>query len=236
MKNRAEHRRRAGVAALTAFALAAAIGPAGASAAPSSVTVQEFDFEGPHGYVTANAPGGDRARHLMSVTEEAPGSYLITDSAGIQIAPAEKPAHEQQQKCSAVNPYAVRCGLPEGYTEGIMQLIGARAADVLDVREAGIAVTGFLGGQGGDDRVLGGAADDDLFGGSGDDVLIGYRGNDTLSGNGGIDVLRSRDGLRDEITCGAGDNRREKAIRDRFDRPYSFEYGGSTVKTFPISC
>jgi Ca2+-binding RTX toxin-like protein len=91
-------------------------------------------------------------------------------------------------------------------------------------------------GRGGRDRILGSDGADALYGGGNDDVLIGYWGRDTLSGDGGNDTLRARDGQRDEISCGVGNDRREKAIRDRFDRKITTVWGGSWVDREPISC
>jgi len=72
--------------------------------------------------------------------------------------------------------------------------------------------TTLLGGPGAD-RLTGGPADDQLDGGTGDDrltggagadVLVGGLGTDTLDGAAGDDDLRTRDGLADRLTCGAG--------------------------------
>jgi hypothetical protein len=86
-------------------------------------------------------------------------------------------------------------------------------------------------GGGGDDRLVGGAGADELRGRGGADLLIGRRGADLLIGGAGPDRLRggpgrdgfnirdgvelaapgddrieARDGRRDEISCGAGDD------------------------------
>jgi hypothetical protein len=50
----------------------------------------------------------------------------------------------------------------------------------------------------------GGAGNDTLAGGAGDDTLDGGPGQDSLGGGDGNDALRSRDSLKDELTCGVG--------------------------------
>jgi RTX calcium-binding nonapeptide repeat (4 copies) len=91
-------------------------------------------------------------------------------------------------------------------------------------------------GDGGRDRLSGSKGADLLVGGGGSDLLIGGRGGDVLIGGNGRDVLRggpgrdsfnirrgaavrspgrdridARDGVNDEINCGAG---RDVAIVD----------------------
>ncbi len=77
-----------------------------------------------------------------------------------------------------------------------------------------------LSGEGGDDEILGGtqgdlieggAGDDKLLGAglrglgrSGNDVVIGGPGEDILSGGDGADRILARDGGRDRIDCGPG--------------------------------
>lgn len=69
-----------------------------------------------------------------------------------------------------------------------------------------------LGGPGADritggpaaDQLAGDAGDDVLAGGDGADVVDGGLGADRLDGGPGDDELRVRDGIADEITCGAG--------------------------------
>ena len=81
-------------------------------------------------------------------------------------------------------------------------------------------------GNGGDDRLTGssgGPSEDVLDGGKGDDVIEGLlgpdkitggSGRDRLSGGGGNDTINARDGERDVVNCGQGD---DTATVDRFD-------------------
>jgi Ca2+-binding RTX toxin-like protein len=63
--------------------------------------------------------------------------------------------------------------------------------------------------------LLGRGGRDRLNGLSGGDCLNGNRGRDRLRGGPGDDVLRARDGRRDVLDCGPG---QDKAIVDRRDR------------------
>jgi hypothetical protein len=72
-----------------------------------------------------------------------------------------------------------------------------------------------LRGTSGSDKLLGRGGRDRLNGLAGDDCLNGNRGRDRLGGGPGNDVLRARDGSRDFLNCGAGD---DTAVVDRHDR------------------
>ncbi len=105
---------------------------------------------------------------------------------------------------------------------------GTARRDVL----TGTPLADRLLGLAGNDLLIGGAANDNLDGGSGADRLLGGRGNDRLTGGlgndtleGGLgrdiyaagpgnDIVRSRDGLREVISCGTGI---DTAIADRLD-------------------
>lgn len=63
-----------------------------------------------------------------------------------------------------------------------------------------------LRGGRGDDRLRGGAGNDTLDAGAGDDLLVGGRGRDVLFGGAGDDRLDARDGVRDVVDCGPGDD------------------------------
>jgi hypothetical protein len=72
----------------------------------------------------------------------------------------------------------------------------------------------LLGGPG-DDRLFGGYGQDTLYGGPGDDtlsggpskdILVGGPGHDQIDGGGGDDTIGARDGERDRISCGSGND------------------------------
>jgi Ca2+-binding RTX toxin-like protein len=72
-----------------------------------------------------------------------------------------------------------------------------------------------LDGRGGNDTLYGLGGNDRLLGGAGSDRLVGGPGRDTLLGGIGNDRLESRDGVRDQVSCGAG--KTDVAIVDRQD-------------------
>ena len=90
-------------------------------------------------------------------------------------------------------------------------LNGTSRGDVIDARDGADVVRGLggddslFGGSGGD-RLDGGAGNDSMLGGSGSDTLIGGRGHDDLDGGSGRDVFFTRDGARDQVFCGSGDD------------------------------
>lgn len=67
-----------------------------------------------------------------------------------------------------------------------------------------------IGGTSGDDRLYGDAGSDTLYGENGDDTVDGGPGLDQIYGDGfyydvgGNDTLNSRDGEKDEVSCGMG--------------------------------
>jgi Ca2+-binding RTX toxin-like protein len=61
----------------------------------------------------------------------------------------------------------------------------------------------LTGGPAGD-QLSGDPGDDTLDGRGGDDVLDGGLGADRVTGGAGADELRVRDGIADEVSCGAG--------------------------------
>jgi hypothetical protein len=74
-------------------------------------------------------------------------------------------------------------------------------------------IEGVYGGDG-DDRITGSDGPNLLDGGAGDDVLDGRGGEDDLFGAGGADRVLARDGRRDVLDCGPGD---DVAIVDTLD-------------------
>lgn len=86
----------------------------------------------------------------------------------------------------------------------------------------------FIDGGGGDDTIHAGGGNDDIgagrgddvvFAGGGDDELRGGPGADRLFGDAGDDLLRTRDGERDELHCGSG-NDVARVDADEVDHAY----------------
>jgi uncharacterized repeat protein (TIGR01451 family) len=65
------------------------------------------------------------------------------------------------------------------------------------------------------DRIFGLRGNDKLFGLSGSDLLDGGSGRDLISGGPGGDRLLARDGERDSVQCGPGDDTARVDLRDR---------------------
>jgi Ca2+-binding RTX toxin-like protein len=86
---------------------------------------------------------------------------------------------------------------------GFQSLAGGPGNDLLYGRDG----RDFLTGGAGDDTLRGGAGLDDLRGWAGNDRLIGGLGRDRLSGGGDDDVLLARDGHRDVVRGGLGNDR-----------------------------
>jgi Ca2+-binding RTX toxin-like protein len=70
-----------------------------------------------------------------------------------------------------------------------------------------------LYGEGGNDLLLGQAGNDRLIGGLRSDDIVGEAGQDFVKAGEGNDDIRMRDGQKDRIDCGTGDD--EVAV-DRF--------------------
>jgi hypothetical protein len=101
--------------------------------------------------------------------------------------------------CGAFAAMAVAAGPPHG-TGGADRLVGTKHADELK-------------GLGGDDTLIGGKGSDVLIGGKGNDELRGGPGYDEfnmrdgeLLSAPGDDVIDARDGGKDQINCGAGND------------------------------
>ena len=81
-------------------------------------------------------------------------------------------------------------------------------------------IQGFSGpdtirGRGGDDVVLGGRGKDVIFAGAGSDKVWGGKDSDLIRGQAGGDRIDVRDGSRDWVYCGAG---QDAVMADRMDQ------------------
>jgi len=81
-------------------------------------------------------------------------------------------------------------------------LTGTAKADVL----RGSKGPDLIRGLAGPDRLFGYRGNDLLQGGSGNDLLVGGPGRDRLTGGPGNDRILARDGVRDSISCGTGND------------------------------
>jgi RTX calcium-binding nonapeptide repeat (4 copies) len=99
-------------------------------------------------------------------------------------------------------------------------LLGDRCrqrAGLTGLRATAAAASGkdHLFGGWGDDRLFGGPRADRIHGGPGGDLLHAGRGRDLLRSGSGDDVLLVRDGARDHVTCGQGQDVVRADRRDR---------------------
>ncbi len=76
------------------------------------------------------------------------------------------------------------------------------------------------------DETWGLAGDDALLGGGGDDELYGGKGHDALLGGLGNDYFEARDGERDYVWCGPGDDVVSADLADRVTRNCETLYAG----------
>jgi Ca2+-binding RTX toxin-like protein len=81
-------------------------------------------------------------------------------------------------------------------------VLGGGEDDTLRGSAGGESLVGFGGG----DEAWGLAGDDVISSGGGDDELYGGEGHDTLLGGAGRDFIEARDGERDHLWCGPGDD------------------------------
>jgi uncharacterized repeat protein (TIGR01451 family) len=99
-------------------------------------------------------------------------------------------------------------------------LWGGDGSDVLDGDGGDDGLWGgngrdrLLGGPG-NDRLRGGLKRDVIMGGDGDDELLPGTGRDLVRAGFGNDLISARDGSRDVIECGPGDDRVSADRRDR---------------------
>ena len=89
--------------------------------------------------------------------------------------------------------------------------LGGRGDNLL----RGYPHTEALLGFGGNDEFWGLAGDDTLYGGDGDDELYGGTGRDALLAAAGDDFIEAKDGQRDYVECGGGDDAASVDARDR---------------------
>ena len=92
--------------------------------------------------------------------------------------------------------------------------LGGRGDDAL----RGSALDDRLAGFGGEDGIWGFAGDDGLSGGGGADEIYGGPGRDALLGGAGDDFLETKDGERDYVDCGPGDDTVSVDMQDRVSR------------------
>ena len=101
-------------------------------------------------------------------------------------------------------------------------VLGGGEDDTLQGSGGGESLVGFGGG----DETWGLAGDDVLSSGGGGDELYGGRGHDALLGGAGDDFVEARDGERDYVWCGPGDDAVSVDPVDRVARNCETLYAG----------
>jgi Ca2+-binding RTX toxin-like protein len=97
-------------------------------------------------------------------------------------------------------------------------LLSLAAGDALAGAELGGRGNDALRGSELDDRRAGFGGEDGLSGGGGADELYGGLGRDTLLGGAGDDFLETKDGERDYVDCGPGEDAASVDMQDRVSR------------------
>lgn len=151
----------------------------------------------------ALAPG-QRRRYLFEATVPDPGPGVVDDT----LAGAWTRVDFRWRLKRATRR---RCATRFWGDAGRNRIFGTVRGDRI---RGGAGPDRLVGGRG-RDCLLGGAGPDRLLGGPGDDRLVGGPGHDLISGGPGDDRIFARDGVRDRVECGPGD---DLAVIDRFDR------------------
>jgi len=126
------------------------------------------------------------------------------------------PAFAEDIDCSKPKADPLLCLKTAGWTE----TTGSEQAD----RITGTKGPDEIEGDGGNDRINSGGSGDDVNGGAGrdridlgtgNDIGQGGEGADTIIAGSGNDVIFARDGTRDTINCGTGQDTATVDAKDR---------------------
>jgi Ca2+-binding RTX toxin-like protein len=151
-------------------------------------------------WVRVRADDGEVNR--VSIRLDGTDAVIVDDSAPVQAGSG----------CTPIDGATARCAISGGDPR----------ADVTlgDLDDEATAIGGFpvkIDGEAGNDRLTGGDGSDSLQGGDGDDELTGGPGDDDFHGGEGNDTIAARDGLRETISCGGGQDAGEADIEDEVD-------------------
>lgn len=193
-------------AAIVAAAVAAVLLlPAGASAATLGVAT---------GGVAQYTGAATEANHLVITYDWFHASYVFTDTgvSAITITGSKSPcqsfsAHVASCPWGAFSSISVQLGNGGSYGESKLSLTPVTL-------HAGTGDDTLIGGGGhdtliagpGHDTLTAGHGDTTLVGGTGPSTLTGGPGHDTFNGGSGSETINSRDGIAENVSCGAGDD------------------------------
>lgn len=156
----------------------------------------------------------------LTISQPRPDTYKISDPAvqgGIDPGPC-MPISESEVDCPASRVSALDVDLGERDDTATLRVsiptrvLGGPGNDAVSGGEGNDTMSGEdgddrLDGAGGNDVLAGFAGSDSLNGDAGEDLLHGGGGGDALSGGDGNDTVRSREGVADQVVCGAGVDR-----------------------------
>jgi len=102
-------------------------------------------------------------------------------------------------------------GEKDNVLDDVEAVLGGSGSDVLTGEDGANTLSGAAGadqlnGLGGDDSLNGGTGKDVITGGSGDEVITGGPSPDKITAGSGDDVINAKDGAKDAIDCGTGDD------------------------------
>lgn len=192
------------ISTVTMVAAAVTVSLAFAPLAAGAVSVSYSDAPG--GGLAVTAPAGEA--NDVSLALECDGACAFTVVEQFAVLATAGPG------CilASVQPATVRCAVGAGprtvrvdLGDEDDRLAVACAAPVRVVADLGPGNDRFRGcttGGGSADDVAGGPGNDILDTAGGDDILDGGTGRDRLRAGRGADTLRTRDGERDEVSCG----------------------------------
>jgi len=101
-------------------------------------------------------------------------------------------------------------------------VLGGGSGDMLRGTDGSERLAGF----GGKDDLGGFVGDDEIYGGGGDDEIYGGPGRDALLGGAGDDFIEAKDGERDYLECGSGNDVVSVDLADRVARDCETLYPG----------
>jgi len=171
-------------------------------ASPSALSPEiEWNFDWQNGFLLVNsAPGADSIG--LGLTDSGPRANFNR---------AEDPASAEIALGAAPTLY-----LRGDRGEEFFSAAGSVAP--FDEFSGPLATTVNLEGGGGSDVLHGGSGRDLIDAGGGKDEVIGGLGRDDVIGGGGADTIDVRDGVRDHVNCGSGN---DSVRKDRKDKLFS---------------
>jgi hypothetical protein len=128
--------------------------------------------------------GATEANHVTVSFDWWHDQYLLQDTGAVIASPP------YGSQCSSSDPHTVRCAF--GSVKSVSVQLGGGGSYARNALE--LTPVTFTGGAG----------NDTLVGGAGPATLVASGGNDTIVGGSGAETINSRDGVAEQVSCGAG--------------------------------